>query len=153
MINIVITVDVMIIEYFGWNFKLFYNPNKKNNIIMSSRDEVPCWSVRPKWIEKGYCEWRPVQARVHRPSSRESLLNRYILFKRGYIDLWVVSPYWTVQARVYRPLSRESLLNLYVLFKRGYIDHWVVSPYWTIISQGLKREKCYWGERPQFKRG
>ena len=103
---------------------------------MPSRDEVPCWSIKAlKWI-KYYCEWRPVQARVHRSSSRESLLNRYVLFKRGYIDRRVVSPYWTVilcssegistieswvpieplcfvQARVYRPLSRESLLNYY----------------------------------------
>ena len=57
-----------------------------------------------------------VQARVYRPSSRESLLNCDSLFKRGYIDHWVMSPYWTIMfcsSEGISIMSRESLLNYY----------------------------------------
>ena len=87
-----------------------------------------------------------VQARVHRPLSRESLLNRS---NEGIstIESWVpIEPLCFVQARVYRPLSRESLLNYYItgtkkrktllgrappVQARVYQSR-VVSPYWTV---------------------
>ena len=131
---------------------------------MSSRDEVPCWSI--KWIKillwmalgssegtSAFEPWVPiepiyfVQARVHRPLSCESLLNRS---SEGIstTESWVpVEPLWFVQARVYRPLSRESLLNYYTTGtkKRKTLlgrappvqarvnQPRVVSPYWTEI--------------------
>ena len=67
-------------------------------MIMPFRNEVPLPVQQGlKWIKRKTLLGRapPVQARVYRPSSRESLLNWYILFKRGYIDHRVVSPYWT----------------------------------------------------------
>ena len=133
---------------------------------MPSRDEVPCWSIKwikiLLWMAPGSSEgtsaiepWVPiepkcfVQARVHRPSSRESLLNCDSLFKRGYIDHWVVSPYWTIMfcsSEGISTMSRESLLNYYTTGtkKRKTLlgrappvqarvnQPRVVSPYWTV---------------------
>ena len=92
-----IIVDV-VMECFYWNFCFGCGTPSNIIIIMPFRNEVPLPVQQGlKWIKRKTLLGRApsVQARVYRPSSRESLLNWYILFKRGYIDHRVVSPYWT----------------------------------------------------------
>ena len=87
---------------------------------MSSRDEVPCWSIRPKM--------------------NKNIIVNGARFKRGYIDHRAVSPYWT---DIFCSSEGTSTFESWVPiepFKRGYIGHWVVSPYWTIMfcsSEGI----------------
>ena len=117
---------------------------------MSSRDEVPCWSIRPTmnkmlmWMAPGSSEgtsaiesWVPIEL-LFCSSEGISAIESWVpiellfLFKRGYIGHRVVSPYWTITGTKKR---KTLLIYLRFAMEFTYVILLCVVIYWVFFNE------------------